>query len=223
MWKDLWIILNDGRMKKALLLCASHNDFGLIRALRKLGYYIIVTGNKPGLPGQKWCDEFIQADYSDKELILSIAKEKRIDAIVQCCNDFGVYTATYVAEQLGLPGYDSYNTCLTLHNKDLFKAFCKKYDIMSPISEGFSKFEEAESYLEETIYPIIIKPTDCSAGNGISKALNYDEAKKALLLAFRKSKVGRVVIEPFIDGTQHGFCTFLKDKKVVNVCSNNEY
>ena len=210
-------------MKTALLLCSSHNDFGVIRALRKLGYYIIVTGNRPGLPGQKWCDEFIEADYSDKELILSIAKEKKIDAVIQCCNDFGVYTATYVAEQLRLPGYDSYDTCLTLHNKDLFKAFCKKYDILSPLSEGFSMYDEAESYLRKALYLIIIKPTDCSAGNGVSMASNYDEAKTALSLAFGKTKVGRVVIEPFVRGSQHGFCTFLKDKKVVNICSNNEY
>ena len=210
-------------MKKALLLCSTHNDLGLIRALRKLGYYICVTGNRPGLPGQRWCDKFIEADYSDKDLILSIAKEEHIDAVVQCCNDFGVYTATYVAEQLGLSGYDSYDTCLTLHNKDLFKAFCKQYEILSPVSESFCQFEEAVSYLRAVKYPIIIKPTDCSAGNGISKATNFDEAMSALPLAFQKSKVGRIVVEPFIEGTQHGFCTFLKDHKVVDICSNNEY
>lgn len=63
--------------KRVLLLCASHNDLGLIKALRKLGYYIIVTGNIPGLPGEKYADEYIQADYSDSELILKIAKEKK--------------------------------------------------------------------------------------------------------------------------------------------------
>ena len=127
-------------MKKALLLCSSHNDLGLVRALRKLGYYIIVTGNRANLPGQKWCDEFILADYSDKEKILEIARKNSIDAIIQCCNDFGVYTAAYVAEKLGLPGYDSYETTLTLHNKDLFKEFAKKHNITSPISTPFSSF-----------------------------------------------------------------------------------
>lgn len=210
-------------MKKALLLCSSHNDLGLIKALRKLGYYIIVTGNRPNLPGQRWCDEFIEADYSNKELILSIAKDKSIDNIVQCCNDFGVYTATYVAEKLGLPGYDDYETCLTLHNKDKFKEFCKQYNILSPVSEGFSDPEDAKKYIETCKYPIIIKPTDCSAGNGISKSATIEEALNFLPMAFSKSKAGRIVIEPYISGTQHGFCTFLKNKKVVNVCSNNEY
>ena len=51
---------------KVLLLCGSHNDLGLIRALRKLGAYIILTGNVCGLPGQRYADIYIQADYSDK-------------------------------------------------------------------------------------------------------------------------------------------------------------
>ena len=210
-------------MKKALLLCSSHNDLGLVRALRKLGYYIIVTGNRKGLPGEKWCDEFIMADYSDKELILNIAKEKKIDAIVQCCNDFGVYTATYVAQQLGLPGYDSYETCLTLNNKDKFKEFCRNNGIISPRAEGFNNVDSAKEYVKTVKYPIIIKPTDNSAGNGITKADDIDTALLAVDTAFSKSRAGRVVIEPFITGSQHGFCTFLKNQKVVNCLSNNEY
>ena len=97
---------------KALLLCASHNDLGLVGALRKLGYEILVTGNVPGQPGEKYADQYIQMDYSDKEAILRLARKEKIDVICQCCNDFGVYTAAYVAEKLGLPGYDSYETTL---------------------------------------------------------------------------------------------------------------
>jgi len=210
-------------MKKALLLCSSHNDLGLVRALRKLGYYIIVTGNRADLPGQKWCDEFILADYSDKEKILEIAQKNSIDAIIQCCNDFGVYTAAYVAEKLGLPGYDSYETTLTLHNKDLFKEFAKKHDITSPVSTPFSSEKDALEHLDSCAYPIIVKPTDCSAGNGIHRADNKAEGIKYVQEAFLKSRAKRIVIEPYVSGTQHGFCTFLRNQKVCAICSNNEY
>lgn len=210
-------------MKKVLLLCTSHNDLGLVRALRKLGFYIVATGNRENSPGERWVDKYIKADYSDKELILSIAKEEKIDAICQCCNDFGVYTAAYVAEQLGLPGYDSYETTLILHNKDKFKRFAREYGIQTPLSESFENEEEALRALEGMTYPIIVKPTDASAGNGINKASDETEAKSAVEEAFKKSRAGRIVIEPYIEGTQHGFCTFLKNKKVVCCCTNNEY
>lgn len=210
-------------MKKVLLLCSSHNDLGVIRSLRKLGAYIIVTGNIENLPGQKWCDKFIKADYSDKDLIYKIAKKEKIDAICQCCNDFGVYTAAYVAERLNLPGYDSYETTLILHNKDRFKQFARENEILTPLAETFTDIDSAIQYVKNAIYPIIIKPTDCSAGNGISKVNNLNEAVLSIKVAFEKSRSKRIVIEAYIYGTQHGFCTFLINRKVVAVCSNNEY
>ena len=210
-------------VKKALLLCTSHNDLGLIRALRKLGYYIIATGNVPGLIGEKYVDEYIQADYSDKERILEIAKEKKVGAVCQCCNDFGVYTASYVAEKLGLPGYDSYSTTLLLHNKDRFKEFAEKHQILTPKSVGFSSPEKALEWLAHAEYPVIIKPTDASAGNGIQRIDSFEEAEEAVMLAFSKSRKGTVVIEPFLTGSQHGFCTFLVNQKVAACSSNNEY
>lgn len=210
-------------MKKALLLCASHNDLGLVRALRKLGFYIIATGDKEGAPGERYVDEYVKADYSDKELILSIARDKQIDAICPCCNDFGVYTAAYVAEQMHLSDFDSYETTITLHNKDKFKKFAEQQKLLTPWAKSYEKEQEALSSLQDMEYPIIVKPTDASAGNGISKAENRDEAVGAVLHAFEKSRVKRIVIEPYIEGTQHGFCTFLINQRVVACCTNNEY
>lgn len=210
-------------MKKVMLLCASHNDLGLINALRKLGYYIYATGNIPGLIGEKYVDEYIQADYSDKKLILKLAKDLQVDNICACCNDYGVYTAAYVAENLGLSGYDSYATTLTLHNKDKFKQFAAENDIISPAAHSFSQKNEAMAWAKKAKLPLIVKPVDCSAGNGICKVNKAEMIESSVNLAFEKSRAGRVVIEDFIDGTQHGFCTYLLNQKVVAVCSNDEY
>ncbi len=212
---------------RVLLLCASHNDLGLLRSLKKLNAHIIITGSIPGLCGESMADEYVQMDYSDKEAILALAKEKQIDAILQCCNDFGVYTAAYVAEQLGLKGYDSYETTLLLHNKDRFKKYAEEKKIPSPRARYFSDEKSALEYLEgttgETRYPLIVKPTDASAGNGIKRIDSYEDAVVAVPIAFAKSREKRIVIEPYITGSQHGFCTFLHDKKVVAYCCNNEY
>ena len=210
-------------MRRALLLCTSHNDLGLVRALRKLGYYIIATGDRPGAPGERWVDEYIKADYSDKDLILEIAYRKEIDAICPCCNDFGVYTAAYVAEKMGLGCFDTYETTLLLHNKDRFKKFSEKYDILTPRAHTYNNPENALKDIKNMPYPIMIKPTDASAGNGVSKAIDHQEAVLAVDKAFKRSKSKRIVVEPFIEGPQYGFCTFLVDQKVVAYVSNNEY
>ena len=208
---------------KALLLCASHNDIYLIKSLRKLGYSIVAIGNIPNLPWQKYVDKYIQLDYSDKEKVLEFARGEKINAIVQCCNDFGVYTASYVAERMGLPGYDSYDVTLTLHNKDRFKKFANDNGILSVKSYFFENIDEAKMWFQNAQFPLIVKPTDCSAGNGIHKITKIDDVDVALQDAFNKSRAGKIVIERFITGTQHGFCTFIKNRKVVAHCSNNEY
>ena len=104
-----------------------------------------------------------------------------------------------------------------------FKQFAKEHELLSPIAESFVDEKSALTYVQAANYPIIIKPTDLSAGNGITKAENVEEAEAAVKLAFEKSRNKRIVIEPFVRGTQHGFCTFLRNKKVIAVCSNNEY
>lgn len=207
-----------------LLLCASHNDLGLIRGLRKLGYEILAIGSIPGLPGEKYVDQYIQMDYSNKEQVLALAQAEQIDAICQCCNDFGVYTAAYVAEKMGLAGYDSYDSTLQLHNKDMFKTFATEHDIMIPEFHNFSEEKAAEEWLQQQKeYPWIVKPTDASAGNGIKKIDSLEEGIEAIKMAFATSREKRIIIEKYIQGSQHGFCTFLVNQKVVAVATNNEY
>lgn len=210
-------------MKKVLILCASHNDLGLINALRKLGYYIYATGAVPDLIGEKYVDEYIRADYSNKELVLELARKLEIDNICACCNDFGVYTAAYVAEQMGLPGYDSYENTLLLNNKDKFKQFAKKNGIITPQSTPFDDKSTAIEWCRRAELPLIAKAVDLSAGNGIKKIEVEADIVPAIENAFEKSREKRIVIEPYIEGAQHGFCTFLVNRKVVAYCSNDEY
>jgi biotin carboxylase len=122
-----------------------------------------------------------------------------------------------------LPGYDSYENTLILHNKDKFKDFARTHGILTPKTESFDNEKSAVSAIKDLDFPLIVKPTDASAGNGINKVINYEEAVKAVKVAFSKSRVKRIVVEPFIQGTQHGFCTFLVNRKVVACCTNNEY
>ncbi len=210
-------------MEKVLILCASHNDLGLIKALKKLNYYVIGTGNKDNLPGEKMLDKWIKADYSDKELILQISLEEKIDRICACCNDFGVYTAAYVAEKLGLPGYDSYENTLKLHNKDRFKELALALGIETPKSYKYDNVQRAYDDMSKYDFPVIVKPVDCSAGNGVNVVKDCCGYKRAIDYAMAKSRTKRIVIESFIEGTQHGFCTYLVNQKVVAVCTNDEF
>jgi biotin carboxylase len=196
----------------------------VIQALHKLGAYVIAIGNQKGLPGQEYVDEYACLDYSQKELVLEFAQQHRIDYVCACCNDTAVLTAAYLAEKMNLQGYDSYEVSEIICHKNLFKRYALQHDILTLPAQEFRNVQEAESWLKmQTEYPLIVKPVDLSGGKGISRCDNEAEALVAVKNAMDVSKNGTIVIESFIDGTQHGFCTFLVHQKVVAYCSNNEH
>lgn len=210
-------------MKKLLILNGSHSDIQLIQAGKKLGFYVITTGNNPELIGHNYSDEYHSADFSNPEEILQLAKKIKIDAICSCANDFGTISASYVAEKMGLKGHDNYNTALTLHHKDKFKEFAKKHNIKTPFADNYDNIEKALKNKIKYKLPIIIKPVDLTGGKGVTKVFSYDEYDDAVRKAFSTSKIGKFIIEPFIEGTYHSFSTFVINKKIVASFSDNEY
>lgn len=209
--------------KKLLVLNGTHSDIPLIQAGKKLGYYVITTGNNPTLIGHQYADEYIPADFSDYKLIASIAAEHKIDAVCSCANDFGAITASYVAEQLGLPGHDSFETTLVLHHKDKFKELSQRHNLRTPEAKGFHDESLALEYALSLNYPVIVKPIDLTGGKGISKAIAVEEKKAAIHKAFDMSPSKRIVVEQFIEGTYHSFSTFIVDQKCAFAFSDNEY
>jgi len=195
----------------------------MILALKELGCYVITTGNRPESTGHKLADEYVYGDYTDLDAMLRVAVEKKVDAVCPCCDDMGVKTAALLSEKLGFSGQDTVEATLTIHDKDRFKRFAKELGINTPRAESFCHEQEALRWSEQvTEFPLIVKPVDLSAGNGIRRADNREQLQANIREAFRASRAKRILIEPFLTGTQHGFCTYLIRQKVVAVCSNNE-
>lgn len=201
-------------MKRILVLNGGWAEVPLIEEAKKLGCYVITTGKRPELPGHSYANEYIAADYSDKEAILSLVKEHEIDGIISNAHDFGIVTAAYVAEKMGWDGHDTYENAMILHEKDLFKAFLKQNEILSPYSHVFEDKTAAMQYLESAEYPLIVKATDQTSGIGISKATTYEEGRAAVTYAFENSRKNTIVIEPYIIGEQESIVAFVVNKNV---------
>ena len=186
--------------KKILIPGGKLSDWALVNAAHKLGMYVITSGTHRNAPAHEFADEYVCADYSDKEAMLKLAQEKRIDYMCSCANDFGMISTAYVCEKLGLPGHDSYETTLTVHNKDRFKPIAKKLGIHSPVSEIFVDKAAAIDFISNSPKRMIVKPADNVASIGVSTPQSPAEIRESVDLAFSKSKIGKIIVEPFIDG-----------------------
>ncbi len=209
--------------KKILIGGGSYMDIPLILSAKKLGFYVITTGFRETDLGHKYSDEYAKVDYSKKEEMLKLAERLKIDYICPCANDFSALSCSYVANKLGLPGHDSYHITELIHSKNEFDKLSKKLKINRPKSQSFDNQKKAEEFIHSLGLPVIVKPVDLSTGRGITKISKEKEIKSALEKAFSISRKKKIIVEEFIQGTNHGFSTIIRDKKVVFYFCDDEH
>ncbi|MBR3852030.1 MAG: ATP-grasp domain-containing protein [Fibrobacter sp.] len=217
--------------KKLLLLGGSHAEIPLIQAAQSLGWYVITTGNNRDGLGHPYADKNVFADFSDKEAMFALAKAEGVQAVCSGCNDFALLSTAYVCEKLGLPGHDSYATSLEIHHKDKYRALATKLGIPTPraITVAVSgtdfareKYVDFDSAIAQLTFPIIVKPVDLTGGKGIHRAANPEEARIAYKDACSRTRQDHVVVEEFVQGTNHGFSAMLVKGKVAFAFADNE-
>lgn len=216
--------------KKLLLLGGSHAEIPLIQAAQALGWFVITTGNNRDGLGHPYADKTVFADFSDKDAMLELARAEGVAAVCSGCNDFALLSTVYVCERLGLPGHDSYATSIEIHHKDKYRALATRLGIPTPramVVRSEKEFEaaicgSADGNVGGLVFPIIVKPVDLTGGKGIHRAANVDEARAAYRDAVSRTREDHVVVEEFVQGTNHGFSAMLVKGKVAFAFADNE-
>ena len=216
--------------KKILLLGGGHAEIPLIQAAHELGWYVITTGNAREGLGHPYADKNVFADFSDKDAMLELAKNEGVQAVCSGCNDFALLSTVYVCEKLGLPGHDSYATSLEIHHKDKYRALATRLGIPTPRAittkvagtDFAGKNADFENAIAQLTFPIIVKPVDLTGGKGIHRAANTDEAREAYKDACNRTRQDHIVVEEFVQGSNHGFSAMLVKGKVAFAFSDNE-
>lgn len=208
--------------KKMLLLGGGHAEIPLIQAAQSLGWYVITTGNAREGLGHPYADKNVFADFSDKDAMLELAKSEGVTAVCSGCNDFALLSTVYVCEKLGLPGHDSYATSLEIHHKDKYRALATRLGIPTPRALVVRSVTEFEAAITELAFPIIVKPVDLTGGKGIHRVATPEEAREAYKDACSRTRQDHIVVEEFVQGSNHGFSAMLVKGKVAFAFADNE-
>ena len=192
----------------------SHAEIPLINAAKAAGYRVATTGNRPADRGHSSADHYVPADFSDPEAILTVAKELGAVAIVSGCNDFAAISTAFAAQQLGLPGHDSYETSLLVHHKDRFRSAMDDIGVNVPRALPVMCLEEALAAGASIGFPVLVKPVDLTGGKGIRKCETSAELTAAYQSAVAISRQQHVLVERFVSGSNHGFTSLVENGKV---------
>jgi len=201
--------------RRILIAGGSHADIPVILAAKKAGYEVLTSGNKPQDLGHRYGDRYVPADYSDPEAILGIAGEYRVDALAASANDFSALSCAYAAERLRLPGHDPFETAKTLHHKDRFRALARQLQLNVPDAISLTKKEATTLKNLPLRFPVMVKPVDLSGGKGMTRVQSPAQLTTAIHKAFRSTQKESIVIEEYIQGSNHGYSSFLLDGKIV--------
>ena len=138
-------------MKKILLLGGSTQQIPAIEYANEQGYYTVLCDYLADNPGQDYAKKFYCVSTTDKDAILEVAKNEKVDGVVAYASDPAAPTATYVAEKLGLPT-NPYKSVEILAFKDKFREYLRENNFNCPKAKGFSSLENAKEEICQFVF-----------------------------------------------------------------------
>ena len=186
-------------LRKLMLLGGLRYLLPVIDAAHDIGCHVITCDYLPDNIAHKYSDEYHNVSILDKDAVLSLARDLKIDGIMSFAVDPGVVTAAYVADRMGLPQAGPYESVCILQNKERFRSFLETNGFNVPKSRGFSTYAEAYADRDYFSWPVIVKPVDSAGSKGVSRVESPENLKPAFDNAKSHSFSGKVIIEEFID------------------------
>lgn len=211
-------------MKKILLLGGSRFLLPVIKAAHDLGHFVITCDYLPQNIAHRFADKYRNVSIVDKDAVLKMAQEEKIDGVTSFACDPGVETAAYVAERMGLPGLPYESVCI-LQNKARFRAFLAEHGFTVPKAKGYTAVAEAVAEADIFQWPVIVKPVDSAGSKGVTRVDVRSRLAEAARHAIDFSKTKSFIIEEFIEkkGNSSDTDSFSIDGKLVFASFDNQY
>jgi carbamoylphosphate synthase large subunit len=180
-------------------------------------HILSVAGSLLSDPAHKIAHKSVPINYSQEDILYKHISEEKYNFVVPGCNDMSYLSLAKIAEKLNYSGFDKYETVLTIHHKDKFRAFAESHNY--PVSKAINDIEKIDSLK----FPIIIKPVDSFSGKGTNKVDSLDDVDFFWKEAENFSKTKSAVAEEFVEGKLYSHSAFIKNKKIIIDFFVNEY
>ena len=169
------------------------------RRAKALGYYVIGIAWAEGAVCKQYCDKFYPISFKEKDEVLRVCREEKIDGITSFSLESALPTVVYVAQAMGL--VSNTEKCIRLtETKFAQRQAFEKNGIPTPEYHLIQSKEELN--VMSANYPVIVKPVDSGGSQGITKVEAPEGIEAAYSVAAECSRTGRVIVEEFIDGRE---------------------
>ena len=201
-------------MKKILFIGAGFLQDFIIQKAAAMGYKTLALDADQNAVGFSHADHFEVIDIIDEQACLAYARREGIDGVITAATDYGVLSAAYIAEQMGLPGL-RYETAKLIKNKYHVRRCLHDHHVDDTMQ--FCEIDasaDIDSIAAELRYPVMVKPCDGSGSRGAGRANNSLELKTICEYAINSSVTKCAEVESFITGSEYGVESIIVDSEI---------
>ncbi|MGC9439666.1 ATP-grasp domain-containing protein [Streptomyces sp. WG5] len=200
-------------MTERLLACGLGS--GMDRSLAELRSprrELLVVTDAPTDRARAAADLLLVCDPTDSTAVLaelSAAGVSHLDGVFSLGAD-NPPVISVLAHRFGCPGLPV-ETALDCTLKDRRLAILREAGLDLPRFATAESVAEALRAVAEVGLPAVIKPSDQTGSLGVMKVESAEAVRQTAAEALRLSPVGRIVVEEFLEGTEHTLAAFMVD------------
>jgi len=182
----------------------------------------------PGNPGTATLAESVHIAVDQLDKLLAFAYEEKIDLTVVGPEQPLSLGIVDLFEAHGLKIFGpSKKAALIEGSKAFAKELMHKYSVPTAAYGLFTDLAEAETFIDRTGVPIVVKADGLAAGKGVIIAQTRDEAVNAVRDMLSGNAFGaagsRVVIEEFLTGEEASFLVITDGKNILPLASAQDH
>ena len=198
--------------KKLLFLGADSSTADAVRYARAKGVYTIVTDYNPPekVEAKQLADAYWMISVAEIGELETKCREEQISGVFAGSQEFCLDCCKELCQRLRLPFYASDAGWRVSRNKLLYKQVCREFGLKTPALYSLDSELRPED-LERIRYPLIVKPADSFAQQGLSLVRCEKELKPAFDLAMSFSPGRTVLAEEYIAGDEVFIFCYIHD------------
>ena len=208
-------------MKRILILGGGIYQVPLIERALKTGYWVAVASQHHDDPGMRLANESWEVNLTDRETILTLVREKKIEAVTSIGTELTISAIGYIHDLSGLPGISLVTARLSTNKFLARKRFIEKR-VPTARFKQVKTLDDVLSAAKEIGLPVYVKAPDSSESRGITIVTEPGEIDSAFREAMNISRKKSVLIEEKLSGVEFGAQVIVIDGKITHcLCHNN--
>ena len=185
--------------EKIAVIGANEPLIPFYRQAKALGYEVIGIAIEKGAVCKKYCDRFYPISFADKDAVVEVCRNEKVDGIISFSLESALPTVVYVAQKLGLVSNSEESIKLT-QSKFAQRQALEKAGI--PVPKYYLVENEDDLKKIQCRFPVIVKPVDSGGSQGICKVECQDKLVDAYRYAVEYSRTSKAIVEEYVDGRE---------------------